>query len=320
MRKKFPTFPTSKIRNRTAKSVLVLAAAVYLIFLAVRDDKAHKEYQQVFSQAQEHFATYFIDVGQGDATLLVAPDGSSMLIDCGPTSGAEYLVKYMNDVGVEKLDYLILTHPHEDHYGGASAVIENFPVENFVVHADFTETYPYDRLIYMVSHNRFDEQTEIVGTRIDDRFTFADSAVFQILSPETVDYDDANESSLAIKLIYGETSFLFTGDAEKGAEKAMMANGYDLRADVYSAGHHGSVTSNSPGFIAAVSPTYAVISCGRDNSYGHPHKKTLATLEEYGVTVLRTDELGDIILLSDGENVWPLEQTSAGQTEMIRAA
>ena len=154
MRKKFPTFPTSKIRNRTAKSVLVLAAAVYLIFLAVRDDKAHKEYQQVFSQAQEYFAAYFIDVGQGDATLLVAPDGSSMLIDCGPTAGAEYLVKYMNDVGVEKLDYLILTHPHEDHYGGASAVIENFPVENFVVHADFTETYPYDRLIYMVSHNR----------------------------------------------------------------------------------------------------------------------------------------------------------------------
>ena len=221
----------------------------------------------------------------------------------------------MNDVGVQTLDYPILTHPHEDHYGGASAVIENFPVENFLIQGDSTEFYPYDRLIYMVTHNRFDTETAVIGAYIDDKFTFADTAEFRIFAPEKADPVDANESSLALKLVYGETSFLFTGDAEKSSENAMLADGYNLKADVFSAGHHGSATSNSDGFIAAVSPTYAVVSCGKNNSYGHPHKKTLATFEKYGVTVLRTDESGDIVLLSDGKSVVYDDATGSARAE-----
>ena len=317
MRKKtFALYPNGKARHQTVKLLALVIALVYVAFTALYDKNGRENDQAAFLQKDGLFAAYFIDVGQGDATLLVAPNGESMLIDCGPTENADYLVKYMNDVGVQTLDYLILTHPHEDHYGGAGAVIENFPVENFLIQGDSTEMYPYDRFIYMVTHNRFDTETAVIGAYIDDKFTFADTAEFRIFAPEKADPDDANESSLALKLVYGETSFLFTGDAEKGSENAMLADGYNLKADVFSAGHHGSATSNSDGFIAAVSPTYAVVSCGKNNSYGHPHKKTLATFEKYGVTVLRTDESGDIVLLSDGKSV---VYDDAGQTGTARA-
>ncbi len=311
MKIRFPKYPTRRVRSTALKLVSLAAAIVVVLICRIRDREAFQAYLDVFDRADGYFAAYFVDVGQGDATLLAAPDGSYMLIDCGPTDQADYLVKYLNDIGVQKLDYFILTHPHEDHCGGASEIIRNFPVEKFVIHADYLETFPYTRYIYQLGNNRFDEPTEIVGTRRDDRFIFADCAEFRILSPEEVDADDANESSLAIKIVYGNTSFLFTGDAEKGAERAMLANGYNLKADVFSAGHHGSATSNSPGFIEAVSPEFAVISCGKDNSYGHPHKKTLETFAKYGVTVLRTDELSNILLLSDGEEVWYFDENYA---------
>ncbi len=321
MRKKtFAPYPNGKARNQTVRILAIIIVLVYGAFTALHDKNERKNAQTAFLQADGLFAAYFIDVGQGDATLLVAPDGESMLIDCGPTASADYLVKYMNDVGVQTLEYLILTHPHEDHYGGASAVIENFPVENFLIQGDSTEFYPYDRLIYMATHNRFDTETAVIGAHIGDGFTFADTAEFRIFAPEKADPDDANESSLAIKLVYGETAFLFTGDAETGSENAMLADGFNLKADVFSAGHHGSATSNSDGFVAAVSPSFAVVSCGKNNSYGHPHKKTLATFKKYGVTVLRTDESGDIVLLSDGKSVVYADADQIGEAFSERKA
>ena len=321
-KKKRTSYPNGITRNKTLKALVLVCALAYALFTFLHDKNAHEGYLDAFRTADGYFSAYFIDVGQGDATLLVAPNGESMLIDCGPTASAEYLVKYMNDVGVERLEYLIITHPHEDHYGGATEVLDSFPVEKLLIQGDSTEIYPFDRLSYMAEHNRFDEPTEVIGAHRDDRYIFADAAEFYILAPEKIDPDDANESSLAIKLVYGETSFLFTGDAEKGSERQMLADGYNLKADVFSAGHHGSSTSNSDGFIAAVSPTYAVISCAKGNSYGHPHKKTLATFQKYGVTVLRTDEQGSIVLLSDGRRVWPLEAASekAADAQEAKAA
>lgn len=297
-------YPTMSVRKRTTLAftvfVLILAAAFGTLFDYTERQNARE--QTVHTDGL--FAAHFIDVGQGDATLLVSPDGSSMLIDCGPTDSAAYLVKYLTDVGVDSLEYLILTHPHEDHYGGAENVIRNFPIEHFMILEDFAETYPYDRLIYMVENTDFETTTAVEKVSRDDSFTFAGCAPFRILSPGSADFDDCNESSLAVKLIYGNTAFLFTGDAEKASEREMLAQGYNLHADVFQAGHHGSATSNTETFVQAVSPTFAVISCAAGNSYGHPHPSTLTTFAQNGVQVLRTDESGDIVVVSDGETVW----------------
>lgn len=308
-------YPTLSVRKRAVTAftalVLILAAA----FGALSDYKERQRAVELVSRTGGLFAAHFIDVGQGDATLLASPDGQYMLIDCGPADSAAYLLKYLTDAGVEALEYLVLTHPHEDHYGGAEQVIRNFPVEHFMILEDFAETYPYDRLIYMIENNAFGEKTEIDKVKRDDSFTFAECAPFRVLSPGSADFDDYNESSLALKLIFGNTTFLFTGDAEKSSEKAMIAQGYDLRADVFQAGHHGSATSNTAAFVQAVSPEFAVISCASGNSYGHPHQSTLDTFEANDVRVLRTDLSGDIVMVSDGERVWQLTAEDSENAE-----
>lgn len=312
-------YPTPKFRSRALRLAATVVCAAVLLFGYINDARQRNRAALAFSEAESYFAVHFVDVGQGDAALVRAPGGECMLIDCGPTDEATYLVKYLNEVGVESIDYLVLTHPHEDHYGGAERVIESFPVEHLVILSDFAETYPFDRLSYMVTHSSFSDASEVLTVERDDRFELAENAVFQFFSPTEVDFDDYNESSLALKLVYGKTSFLFTGDAEKGAERDMLSHDYNLHADVFSAGHHGSATSNSTDFIEAVAPRFAVISCGRDNSYGHPHQKTLDTFASFGVEVHRTDEEGDIVFLSDGLSVRLMEKAQA-ETALDTAA
>ena len=297
-------YPSRNVKNKAVKlftaAILVIAAAFGILHDYIAKETGSK---QLLAATDGYFTAHYIDVGQGSAALLASPDDSFMLIDTGTTESSAYLVKYLKDAGVDTLDYLIITHPHEDHYGGAESVIKNFPVENFLILSDFTDTYPYDRFIYMLENNSFGADTNIEPVVRDDTFTFANDCVFRIISPEEADFDDFNESSLALKLIYGNTAFLFTGDSEKATENAMIANGYDLRADVFLAGHHGSATSNTLAFVQAVSPEYAVISCGKDNSYGHPHEDTLKNFESCGAEVLRTDISGSIIIVSDGNSV-----------------
>lgn len=305
-------YPTPKFRSRTLRALVTLFCIGVFLYSALQDRQAREHISGAFADANRYFAVHFVDVGQGDAALVRAPGGECMLIDCGPTDEGTYLVKYLEQVGIEKLDYLVLTHPHEDHYGGAERILEAFPVENLVIHEELADTYPYDRLSYMVTHSAFDTSAKVVTVRRDDRLELTENAIFQFFAPDEIDLDDLNECSLALKLVYGKTSFLFTGDAEKGSERAMLSAGYNLHADVFSAGHHGSSTSNTPEFVQAVSPRFAVVSCGRDNSYGHPHKKTLETFEACGVEVHRTDEEGDVVFLSDGETVCYFDITPTG--------
>lgn len=288
-----------------AKYTKILAAAAIVVYLAVSvfsDFSSFEKAYTAISRADGLFSVHFIDVGQGDASLLRSPDGKYMLVDCGTSSESDYLVKYLKNCGVETLEYLIITHPHEDHYGGAGDVIAEFPIENFVIHEDFADTYPYDRFINMLENSSFGIDTEIIETHLGETYEFADCAEFEIISPVQTG-SDLNESSLCFKVEFGKTSFMFTGDAEKGSEKKMLSAGYDLSADILQAGHHGSSTSNSSAFVEAVNPEYVIVSCGKDNSYGHPHKEALEHFAETGAEVLRTDELGDIVFTSDGASV-----------------
>ena len=293
----------SKIAFYIFVAILIIAVGIHLYG---KYNEA-KQAREAMAKSDGLFTAHFIDVGQGDATLLCSPDGRNMLIDCGPTSSADYLVKYLSDCDVKSLEYLILTHPHEDHYGGAFRVIESFPVENFIVHEDFADNYPCNKLIYEMSNDSFDTETQIIETQKGQSFEFADCASFEIISPDETDPDDLNDSSLCFIVEFGDTAFMFTGDAEKGSEKDILNAGYDIDSDVFQAGHHGSRSSNTQAFVEALSPEYVVISCKESNRYGHPHKEALEVFEENNVIVLRTDILGSIVISSDGENVEYME-------------
>ena len=239
---------------------------------------------------------HFIDVGQGDATLILC-DGHAMLIDAGDYSKGTAIQNYLQKQNVKKLDYLILTHPDADHIGGAPVIITKFEIDKVFVSNYEKDNKTYQKLIQALDNKRLKYTTPEVGAQYS-----LGTAEIKILAPNGT-YDDPNDASIALMLQNGENKFLFTGDAEENAEQDILETGIDLSADVYKAGHHGSRTSTSQKFFEAVSPSCAVISCGEDNSYGHPHAETLNTFRMNGVKVYRTDEDGTIIATSDGKKI-----------------
>lgn len=254
---------------------------------------------------------HFIDVGQGDATLVKA-DGHYMLIDAGGNSQGTGLQLYLNKQGVDRLDYLILTHPDADHIGGADVIVTKYDIDT-VFFGDFEkEDASYRELMGALEYKELSYTVPEVG----NTYTLG-NAEFTILAPNAV-YDDANNSSIALLLKNGENTFLFTGDCGAQAEADIMANGLDIDCDVYKLGHHGSRTATSREFLEAVTPAYGVISCGK-NDYGHPHAEPLAYLREMGASLFRTDEQGSIVAYSDGKEITfscaPSESWKAGAAD-----
>lgn len=253
---------------------------------------------------------HFIDVGQGDCTL-VKCGGFSMLIDAGDDSKGTAIQNYLQKQGIEKLDYLILTHPDADHIGGAPVVITKFDIDTVFISNYEKDNKTYLKLIQALDDRQVSYSTPEVG----DTYTLG-SAEFTILAPNGT-YEDPNNASIALLLQNGNNSFLFTGDAEEKAEKDIQEYNENIQADVYQVGHHGAKTSSGEAFLEEVQPEFAVISCAEGNSYGHPHAQTLNTLRSMGVKVFRTDEQGSIVAESDGtEIVWncaPSETWQAGE-------
>lgn len=239
---------------------------------------------------------YFLDVGQGDCTILTQGD-SAMLIDAGDNDKGTAVQSYLEYLGIEELDYAVLTHPDADHIGGADVVLYKFDCDAILMPDAQTDTRTYDDVIQAMNA----KGESAVHPAPGDVYEFGD-ARFTILAPVD-DYDDNNNNSIVLRLDHGDNSFLFTGDAENQAEEDILSTQADVDADVLKVGHHGSSTSTSDAFLAAVSPDYAVISCGEDNKYGHPHAETLNRLRENGITVYRTDEQGTIVAESDGQDI-----------------
>jgi len=259
---------------------------------------------------EENMEVHFIDVGQGDCTLVKCGD-FSMLIDAGDDSKGTTIQNYLQKQGIEKLDYLILTHPDADHIGGAPVVITKFEIDTAFISNYEKDNKTYLKLIQALDDKQVSYSTPEVG----DTYTLG-SAEFTILAPNGT-YDEPNNASIALLLQNGSNRFLFTGDAEEQAEKDIQKYNEDIQADVYQVGHHGAKTSSSEAFLNKVQPEFAVISCAEGNSYGHPHAQTLNTLRSMGVKVFRTDEQGSIVAESDGtEIVWncaPSETWQAGE-------
>lgn len=242
------------------------------------------------------FETHFIDVGQADAELVIC-DGKTMLIDGGNAEDSNLIVSYLRGLNINHLDYVICTHAHEDHAGGLAGALHECSADNV-----FCSVRSYDSKAFKNFKRYAEEQgREIEIPKTGDSFALGESRV-EIFGP-IKEYEDTNNKSIVMKVTYGNTSFLFTGDAEREAEQDMIDAGLDLSADVLKVGHHGSNTSSSYMFLREIMPKYAVISCGKNNSYGHPHEEPLSRLRDAGAKIYRTDESGHIIARSDGENV-----------------
>ena len=239
---------------------------------------------------------HFIDVGQGDSTLITCGE-HSMLIDAGDDSKGTAIQNYLKKQGIEKLDYLVLTHPDSDHIGGAPVVITKFEIKRVFVSNYEKDNKSYQKLIQALDDKNLKYTTPRVGAKYN-----LGTATITIIAPNK-EYDNPNDASLALIIQNGDNKFIFTGDAGEEAEQDILDNGLDISADVYHVGHHGSKTSSSRAFLRAIKPSYAVISCAEGNSYGHPHAETLNNLRSRGVKVYRTDEAGSIIATTDGKNI-----------------
>lgn len=267
---------------------------------------------QVASQEpiESNLAVHFIDVGQGDATLFIC-DGEAMLLDAGTTSSGTSIQLYLKKRGISDLKYLILTHPDEDHIGGADVIITKYNIDNVFMIDYERDTKAYEELINALEYKWMKWSTPSVGSSYS-----LGGATFTVIAPNR-NYWDVNESSIGILVTHGNNKFLFTGDAEGEAESDIIRNGIDLDCNVFKAGHHGSRTSNSSGVLKAATPEYVVISCGADNSYGHPHAGPMNEFRSMGVKLFRTDEQGTIVAESDGNsltwNTSPTDSWKAGE-------
>ena len=265
--------------------------------------------QSQITEDGQRTTVHFIDVGQGDS-ILIESAGHAMLVDAGENNQADVVEAYLRRMKVEKLDYVIGTHPHSDHIGGLDAVIRDFEVGKVIMPPVEHTTKTFEDVLDAVA----DKGLKITKPRVGDTYELG-AASFEIIAPNGDGYgDDLNNWSVGIRLTQGERSFVMAGDAEAKAEADICANGLELSADVLKLGHHGSSTSTTEEFLKAVNPSYAVISCGKDNDYGHPHRETMELMKAYGITVYRTDEMGTVTVTTDGENLtWETERQ--GETE-----
>lgn len=242
---------------------------------------------------------HFIDVGQADC-ILVESAGKYMLVDAGNNDDADTILDYLKKQSVKKLDYVIGTHPHEDHIGSLDTVIDTYDIQTLIMPAKAHTTKTFEDVVAAIEKKKLSITDPVPGKK----YKLGDSE-FTILSPKKgKDYgDNYNNWSVGIKLVNGKNSFVLCGDAEKDSEKDMLDSKIDLKADVLKISHHGSRTSTTDAFLKAVQPAYAVISVGKDNDYGLPDEESLKKLSENKIKYYRTDELGSIVASSDGTDI-----------------
>ena len=262
------------------------------------------------SQPAEGSCTvYFLDVGQGDSELIVT-DNAAILIDAGVPSAGETVLADLQKYGITRLDWIIVTHPHSDHIGGFQDILayaceyDDLTIENVM-----TPVLPDDQIPTTQVYEKFLDGVEDNGlflTEATDMTIDLGSAALQIIPSPQKNYNSLNDYSICTYLTCGETSFFFTGDASAPEEEDLLESGAlnGIQADVLKVGHHGSRESSTDDFLYALSPNYAVISCGTDNTYGHPHQEAVARLSKFcGENIWRTDICGTITIQSDGETL-----------------
>jgi competence protein ComEC len=298
-------------QNKTARQLFLSnILLIFLILLAVTFPIGCSSQSQVTTnedinqaetlkqnQKNNTLKVHYIDVGQADCALIQYEE-HAMLIDAGNNDDADLITEYIRAQGISKLEYIIGTHPHEDHIGSLDTVINSFDIGKVYLPKVTNNTRTFMDLVSALQNKGLKVSQPVPGSSFQ-----LDEVSCIILAPNSNQYEELNNYSIVIKVIFGDNSFLFTGDAESISEQEMLANGYDLSADVLKVGHHGSSSSTTTEFLSQVQPKYAVISVGKNNDYGHPHRETIANLISSNTIVFRTDQCGTIIASSDGKTI-----------------
>lgn len=269
-------------------------------------EASNTEVHDLSESTDAEFHVEFIDVGQGDSILIYDNSDNACLIDTGASHAYDAVKQALADAGIKDIEYLVLSHPDADHIGNADEVLTDYKVKEILdtnISSD-SETYQY----YLEALNK--TGTPRIVATAGNQYMLGD-AEMEILAPEDEnDFSDTNSHSIILKFVYKENSILFTGDATGEETEVMLASGADVSADIYKAAHHGSSKegANSAIFLSAVNPSFAIISCGKDNPYKHPHKGTMDLLQEMKISMFRTDKQGTIIADLDGKHItWNLE-------------
>ena len=277
-----------KKQNRIKTFMLSLLLAFMLVFPGSA--------VAVEASGQGDMAVHFIDVGQGLA-ILVQSGGENLLYDGGNRAHADEVVQYLKNQQVETIDYMISSHYDEDHLGGLVKCLDNFEVEH-VLGSDYVHT---SELFNTFMNTATAHAIIVEYPSVGDTYEFGTGS-FTVMAPDGIS-QNSNDNSVVIRLVNGNNSFMFMGDAEETSEQDMISTGMNLDCDVLSLGHHGSASSTTWDLLEASTPSWAVISCGQDNSYGHPAAETMGKLKDMDIPVFRTDDQGTIIALSDGNAI-----------------
>jgi len=301
----------------TILALCLLLCGCSVEIVLVPEETAAPAVSTVYTLTDDALTVHYLDVGQADSILLET-GGEFMLIDGGNRDDGQMVVSYLQSCGVEQLEAVVCTHAHEDHVGGLPSVLAVYPTA--AVYSP-TKTYSsniFEDFLYYVDQQRL----EITIPSPGDKLSLGNADI-TVLGP-VKSYADPNNTSIILMVDFGETRFLFTGDAEREAENDMLdywEGRFDWNVDVLKSGHHGSSTSSGYRFIYETDPEYAIVSCGKDNDYGHPHEETISLYKDAGLPMLRTDELGTVMAVSDGKEIvitW--EKQHAVPTDLIPAA
>jgi competence protein ComEC len=294
------------LSRRRIYTWLAILPALFCLWLGA----SHWRLNPLVSQATENkLKISFLDVGQGDAILIQSPSGQKALLDGG--EDGDLLLTRLNEEfpwWQKKIDIMILSHPHSDHVRGLNSLFGRYQIGQAIGTGIFHDSSVYEAWLENIKNNKLTLKTVRAGEVIDLGAGATLKVLFPIDDLKEQTINNLNNSSLVLKLTYGQISFLLTGDAEEEVEKQLLDSGTDLSAQVLKVAHHGSSTATSDNFLKAVKPQLAVISVGKNNDFGHPHASTLNKLEASGAKILRTDQLGTIRLSADGVSIEVLAQ------------
>lgn len=296
-----------KTKKKIVICLLILTAVACAAVIWILGEKAGTRQMEQSHTDPGTLEVHFLDAGQGDS-ILVKSEGENLLIDAGTNEDEDMVVSYLKEQGIEKLDYVIATHPHIDHIGGLDAVLETFPVGICFLPEEIYDTESFRDVLTVLEekHIRTRHPNCMENYKIG-------SGRFVFVTPDSDrQYEDVNDASLGIRLTNGAHSFLLCGDISREVEKEILASGVLVRSDVMKLNHHGSEDANSWRFLKKVSPSYVVVTCGTRNEFGHPHEKVMERVRKLGAGVFRTDRQGTVVFTSDGKTLTSSREPDEG--------